>query len=158
MFKSINGGILPSRGSIYSACIDLYANKTMTIAQSQTTLIPLGVCIDAEKLKENFNTNRHYFNQAGISNYDLFLKTHYLQLMLRSSLSKQLIIANGVGVIDLDYTDEIMIRIHNPANMPAKDINKGDRVAQITMLRHLGFMFDVHSQKQRTGGFGSTGE
>jgi len=78
--------------------------------------------------------------------------------MLRSSLSKQLIIANGVGVIDLDYTDEIMIRIHNPANMPAKDINKGDRVAQITMLRHLGFMFDVHSQKQRTGGFGSTGE
>ncbi len=158
MFKSINGGILPSRGSKYSACVDLYANKTMIIAQAQTTLIPLGICIDVEKLKENFNTNKHYFNQIGISTYDLFLKTHYLQLMLRSSLSKQLIIANGVGVIDLDYTDEIMIRIHNPANMPEKHINKGDRVAQITMLQHLGFMFDVHSQKQRTGGFGSTGE
>jgi len=49
-------------------------------------------------------------------------------------------------------------RLGNPANMPAKHINKGDRVAQIAMLQHLGFMFNIHSHKQRTGGFGSTGE
>lgn len=158
MFKSINEGILPTRGSKHSACVDLYANKSISIAAGETTLIPLGVSIDAKKLKENYDANSNYFNKAGISSYDLFLKTHYLQLMLRSSLSKQLIIANGVGVIDLDYPGEIMVRVHNPANMPTKDINRGDRVAQIALLQHLGFMFDIHCDQERIGGFGSTGE
>lgn len=157
MFKSVNKGILPTRGSKYSACVDLYANKTITIAPGETTLVPLGVCIDFDKLKENFNIYHDYFTKIGIDTYDMFLKTHYLQLMLRSSMSKHLIIANGVGVIDLDYSDEIMIRLHNPVNMDSKQINKGDRVAQATMLKHLGFMFDIHSNQQRTGGFGSTG-
>ncbi len=156
MFKSINNGILPTRGSEHSACVDLYANKDIWIDSGQTMLIPLGIAIDEELLFKSYKTNDSYFQKLAINDYESFLKSHYLQLMLRSSLSKQLIIANGVGVIDLDYRDEIMIRVHNPASMPTKEIYKKDKIAQITLLQHLGFIFNIHTTKKRGGGFGST--
>ncbi len=157
MFKSINNGIMPTRGSKHSACIDLYANDDMIIKQGQTVLIPLGIAIDEELLHESFQTNKTFFNKLNINTYEIFLKSYYIQLMLRSSLSKQLIIANGVGIIDMDYRDEIMIRVHNPTNMPEKKICKGERVAQVTLLQHFGFMFNINSTQKRDGGFGSTG-
>jgi len=42
-----------------------------------------------------------------------FKLSHYLELHPRSSLRAKKLIA-GVGVIDLDYKDEIKIIIHNP--------------------------------------------
>ena len=102
-----------------------------------------------------------------------FMRKHYLQLMLRSGLGKKgLILPNGVGIIDLDYQDEIMMIIHNPLRLNAQDIetmtydlnvltdckiNKGDRVGQIVLLEHKSYMFDIDSEDERTGGFGSTG-
>lgn len=50
--------------------------------------------------------------------------------MLRSSLSKHLIIKNGVGVIDLDFPGEIMLRVYRPydfksiSNIAIKWINR----------------------------------
>lgn len=157
MFKSIANGKLPTRGSQYSACVDLYANKKLVINPGQTTLIPLGIAIDDKLLKNSYENNQLFINKLQNSDYDTFLKSHYFQLMLRSSLSKQLIIANGVGIIDIDYRDEIMIRVHNPSNMKSKTINLGDRVAQITLLQHSGLMFDINTKEKRNGGFGSTG-
>ena len=100
MLKTINGGQLPTRGSKYSAAVDLYANEDIIIAPGETKLVPLGVCIDERVLLKS----------------DRFLSSHYFQLMLRSSISKHLIIANGIGIVDIDYVypNEIMIRLHNP--------------------------------------------
>ena len=118
---------------------------------------------------------RHYRIRFFHDSYDEFLSSHYLQLMLRSSLAKKgLIIANGVGVIDLDYKDEIKIAIHNPIteqNFIQDDnayitdpfehteykIKKGDRIAQITLLEHRSHLFCIESDEERKGGFGSTG-
>ena len=144
MFKVVNGGQLPTRGSKYSACVDLYANADITIGAGETVLIPLGVCIDLDD--------------------DSLKSNHYLQLMLRSSLSKELIIANGVGVIDFDYKDEIMIRVHRPIDYVTFHneaysntfITKGQRVAQITLLEHKGYLFGIDTEDERNGGFGST--
>lgn len=177
MFKTIHDGKLPTRATKYSACVDLYAREDVTIGAGETKLIPLGVCIDTQQVKymgldQNYGI---YDDICDSEKIEHFLSSHYLQLMLRSSLSKHLVIANGVGVIDLDYKDEIMIRVHNPLmfserlvseNLVAREVNettsyhikKGDRVAQITLLEHKSYLFGIDTKDERTGGFGSTGE
>jgi len=77
--------------------------------------------------------------------------------MIRSGLSKKLQINNGVGIVDIDYRDEIKIRLHNPSQDTERVyIKKGDRIAQITLLEHKSEIMNMHSDDVRTGGFGST--
>ena len=163
MFKVFKGGQLPTRGTKYSACVDLYANEDVVIGAGETVLVPLGVCIDEDSLYRQLS-GIGYFDSETKTSILLsdFKKSHYLQLMLRSSLSKDLIIANGVGVVDLDYRDEIMVRVHNPLDTYKTfeydnvEIKKGDRVAQIALLEHKSYLFGIDTEDERTGGFGST--
>lgn len=158
MFEILDEKCKPTKGSEFAACIDLRSREDITITAGESKLIPLGIKIDKKKMPIYLQNNLH---------------RHYLQLMLRSSLSKELIIANGVGIIDLDYEDEIMIRVHLPLNygiafeidgipVPNEsdkfEIKKGQRVAQITLLEHKAYLFDVETENKRTGGFGSTGK
>jgi len=183
MFKTVNGGKLPTKGSKYSACVDLFSNEDVVIGAGETKLIGLGVCIDLDKLKESKD-----FQQVNDFAFDIkywrhFLSSHYLQLMLRSSLGKKgLILPNGVGIIDLDYEYEIKMIIHNPiqefhitwwidrlASQLGLDTNynnnntanvlvkKGERIAQTTLLEHKSYLFGVDTETERNGGFGSTG-
>lgn len=157
MLKVLNEKCEPTKGSKFSACIDLSASKDMFIESGETVLIPLGVSIDQEYLKELFTSRFYGQIEFRESNYNTFMSTHYIQLMIRSSLSKQLTIANGVGIIDMDYDDEIMIRVHNHSNTFI-EIKEGSRVAQLTLLKHYVKMFGIESEQERNGGFGSTGE
>ena len=36
------------------------------------------------------------------------------------------------------------------------EIKKGQRVAQITLLEHKGYLFGINTEDEREGGFGST--
>ena len=140
MFKVVNNGKMGTRATKFSACIDLYSRIDTTIGAGETKIIPLGIKLDIEEFD------------------DYFKKTHYLQLMLRSSLGKKgLILPNGVGVIDLDYTDEICIIIHN-ASDNNYEIKKGDRIGQITLIEHKSHLFGIDTDTERTGGFGSSGK
>ena len=97
-----------------------------------------------------------------------FLKSHYLQLNPRSSLRAKGLISN-TGIIDMDYTQEIKIIIHNPITANNFDdvsgtleydtdyiIKKGDKIAQITLIEHKSYLFDIDTAEERKGGFGST--
>jgi len=171
MFKTINDGKLPTRGSKYSACVDLYASEDVVICAGETVMLGLGVCIDLEPMHTTAKLSAGYTDD----DLDIFKKSHYLQLMLRSSLGKKgLIIPNGVGVIDLDYEDEIKVLIHNPLKLKwwneknegylfpkvksdtSYSIKKGDRIAQITLLEHKSYLFGIDIDTTRNGGFGST--
>lgn len=71
------------------------------------------------------------------------------------------------------YKDEIMMIVHNSisgfdeeflptgANYPIDrntyEIEKGDRVGQITLLEHKSYLFGIDTDEVRAGGFGSTG-
>lgn len=192
MFKVLTDGCEPTRGTKYSACIDLYASEDVTIGAGETKLVGLGVAIDSEELAKiaRFHTIDNMPTELADviykdyikSHSEFFYSTHYLQLMLRSSLSKELIIANGVGVIDLDYKDEIKIRLHNPIHHfsatvtqdnnedlgmgddvdidvyagNACYIKKGACIAQITLVEHKSYLFGIESDTERNGGFGST--
>ena len=174
MFKTLIDGCEPTRGSKFSACVDLYASEDMVIGAGETKLVGLGVAIDFDEAKYlAFNMDDYgiYGDLCDSEKVEHFLSSHYLQLMLRSSLSKKLVIGNGVGVIDLDYKDEIKIRLHNPLEISFErsedssgyvecanhfKIKKGDRIAQITLIEHKSYLFGIDSEDERTGGFGST--
>ena len=180
MIKTINDGKEPTKGSKYSAAIDLYANTDVVIGAGETVIVPLGVCIDKnEFLKCMGRDTRSYIKYV-----DEFMKSHYLQLEPRSSLRAKGLQA-GTGIIDLDYEDEIKIILHNPITLQSvmnmvkeflvthvpsriaisKDvplrrkltIKKGDRIAQILLKEHKGYLMGIESEEERNGGFGSTG-
>lgn len=159
MFKILDEACTPKRGTKYSAAIDLYAREDVVIGAGETKIVKLGVKLDIESFfKQNFVNA--YETEEG------FLKSHYLEVALRSSLGvKGLIIANGIGIIDLDYTDEIGLIVHNPVidvtfgvyNGSRFVIKRGDKVAQCTLKEHKGYLLGYETETKRSGGFGSTG-
>jgi len=171
MFKVLDEVCEPKRGTKYSAYVDLFAREDVEIAAGETKIVPLGVKLDLELLERamlsDFKNPIKFLHE--------FMKSHYLEIALRSSLGvKGLIISNGIGIIDLDYPDEIGLIVHKPlsagedfntngslicfddSNHSFK-INKGDKVAQCTIKEHKGYLMCYESDTLRDGGFGSTG-
>jgi len=178
MFKVINGGKMPTKGSKYSAAVDLYASEDVVIGAGDTAVVGLGVCIDNDFISkyieilqdEKYNEIECYSDGNWI---DFFKLSHYLELHPRSSLRAKGLISN-TGIIDLDYKDEIKIIIHNSVKVldsiqyenyisikkVSVDndfvIKKGDKIAQILLKEHKSYLFDIETDKARNGGFGST--
>ena len=179
MLKVLTKGCEPSKGSEFSAGIDLYASEDVVIDAGETAIIGLGVCIDInDTYKELFaweiikrNPDRCLtYSQA----FNIFLSTNYLELQLQDNITSKGLMSNTC-IIKLDYEDEIKIIIHNPLKDNSlcayKDgriginldidsdffIKKGDKIAQILIKEHKSYLFGVESDDERTGGFGSTG-
>lgn len=119
MFKILDEVCTPKRATRYSAYVDLFAREDYVIGAGETKVIKLGVKLDLELFfKQNetmfFNVDKSLQRSIDIPRCERFLKSHYLEIALRSSLAvKGLIIANGIGVIDLDYKQEVGLIVHN---------------------------------------------
>lgn len=134
---------LPKRATKHAAGYDFEAAETVTIQPFSTNpkpvLVPTGI-------------------KAFMANDE------YLQLANRSSnpLKNQLMLANGIGVIDSDYYNNpdneghIMFQFINFGN---KDITiqKGDRIGQGIFVKYLT-VDDNEDGQERQGGFGSSGK
>ena len=187
MFKVLTEGCTPTRGTKYSACVDLYVSEDVVIGAGETKAIGLGVCLDLDN-SNVYMTSQYRWAEKKATDINLldsikkqeiedFMNSHYLQVALRSSLGKEgLIMPNGVGIIDMDYRDEIKVIIHNPYKLDPTaywemdrdkadevfrvkntfTINKGHRIAQITLLEHKSYLFGIESDVIREGGLGST--
>ena len=164
MFKVLDTVCQPTRATKYSAMVDLYARDDVIIGAGETKIVPLGVKIDRGWFPNMYPIDIENMERCM---YD-FYATHYLELHPRSSLrAKGLII--GVGVIDLDYPDEIGLIVHNPLNTISQNqkygakmskffkIKKGDKVAQICLKEHKSYLLGYESENIRSGGYGSTG-
>ena len=175
MLKVLYEGCEPTKGSKHSAGIDLYASEDIVIGAGETAIVGLGVCIDLAKLKLKIKgrEGKHFEDR------EKFISSHYLELHPRSSLRAKGLMS-GVGIIDLDYENEIKIVIHNQIKKVSSDfsligaicdkensfvygsyaytINKGDKIAQILLKKHEGYLIGVESLEERVGGIGSTGE
>jgi dUTP pyrophosphatase len=87
---------------------------------------------------------------------------YFLAIFARSStpLRRGLIVANGVGVIDSDYSgpnDEIKVQVYNLTDA-AVDVKKGDRLAQGIFLKYDAPEWEEGQPSEKTrGGFGTTG-
>ena len=136
--------MIPTHQTIKSAGADLYAAEAVTIEPQQVRLVGTGFT-----LKDVLPTPQSKKRKAMGS--DLVF-----MLCNRSSIAykKSLMVCNGVGVIDQDYTDEVKVMYINLSGEP-QTINKGERIAQLVPMRYVPFIFHVENN-ERTGGFGST--
>lgn len=122
-----------------SVAFDLSVREKTIIKPFIATLIPLNVIIKTPK-------------------------NCFLLLVPRSStpLKKNLLITNGIGVIDQDYcgdNDEIKLQV---LNFSQKDVivEKGERIAQAMFVKIQKideFKVVEKMQNKSRGGFGSTG-
>ena len=129
---------LPAYGTNESAGFDLAAAHDAAVAPGQIVLVRTGLVIEVPS-------------------------GYFLGIFARSStpLKRGLLVANGVGVIDPDYSgpnDEIMIQVLNVTEHDVR-ISRGDRLAQGIVLaaprvswEEVGEIRDV-----TRGGFGATG-
>ena len=62
---------------------------------------------------------------------------------------------NPIKNIEVDSIQEIDI-VNNVSLYDMVEIKKGQRVAQITLLEHEGYLFGIDTKDERDGGFGST--
>lgn len=129
---------LPARETAGAAGFDLAASADVTIAPRSIALVPTGLIIRVP---------------GG----------YFLGVFARSStpLKRGLIVANGVGVIDSDYSgpdDEIKVQVYNLTDAPVL-VKKGDRLAQGIFLKYAAPEWDEGEASGSTrGGFGSTGQ
>ena len=69
-------------------------------------------------------------------------------------------LANGVGVIDSDYTGEIIVGLLNTSDK-AFTVEPGDRIAQLAIMPVIRGVFvpasELDATERGSGGFGSTG-
>jgi len=137
MFKSINGGLLPQRATMLSAGFDVFSNEDIVIDASETKIIGLGIQLDQS----------------------VRLLEYYFELHPRSSLRAKGL-GGGVGIIDIDFKDEIKMIITNPSDRQERyTIKKGDKIGQLILKRHDGNLMPMEytQQIERNGGFGSSG-
>ena len=129
---------LPSYGTDEAAGFDLAAAHDLTIAPRTIALVRTGLVIEVPS-------------------------GHFLAIFARSStpLKRGLIVANGVGVIDPDYSgprDEVMIQVLNVTDRDVQ-VTRGDRLAQGIILPSPRVRWhEVDEIRAVTrGGFGATG-
>ncbi len=129
---------LPGYGTDESAGFDLAACRDLTVPPRAIVLVPTGLVIEVPT-------------------------GHFLGVFARSStpLKRGLMVANGVGVIDPDYSgpeDEVKIQVFNLTDVPVA-ISKGERLAQGIVLPAPRVTWsEVDEIKTVTrGGFGATG-
>jgi dUTP pyrophosphatase len=129
---------LPSYGTDESAGFDLAAAHDVTIAPRAIALIRTGLVIEVPT-------------------------GHFLAIFARSStpLKRGLIVSNGVGVIDPDYSgpsDEVMIQVLNVIDRHVS-VARGDRLAQGIILPAPRISWNEVDEIRAVtrGGFGATG-
>jgi deoxyuridine 5'-triphosphate nucleotidohydrolase len=129
---------LPTYGTGEAAGFDLAAAHDVTVAPGQIALVRTGLVIEVPP-------------------------GHFLGIFARSStpLKRGLMVANGVGVIDPDYSgpnDEIMIQV---LNFTGADVSvaRGVRLAQAVVLPAPRVTWEEVTEIRETtrGGFGATG-
>ena len=129
---------LPSYQTAGAAGFDLAASADLTVAPGQVTLVPTGLVMHVPD-------------------------GHFLAIFARSStpLKRGLMVANGVGVVDSDYSgpgDEIKIEVYN-FTAAAVQVTRGDRLAQGVILPFVraSFVEADGPDGPTRGGFGATG-
>ncbi len=129
---------LPTYGTEDAAGFDLAAAQDLTVAPRQIALVRTGLVIEVPT-------------------------GHCLGIFARSStpLKRGLLVANGVGIIDPDYsgpTDEVMIQVLNITDSDVH-IRRGDRLAQAIVLAAPRVSWQEVSEIRDVarGGFGATG-
>jgi len=135
--KLTTTAITPTRGTLNSAGLDLYADQEILILGGSAKMVGTGIAVE---IPEGY---------VGL-------------IFLRSSLGKAgLSLANSVGVIDSDYRGELKLCLTYLAANGGHFVCQGERIAQLVVLPAPIFdlieVDELSTTGRGTGGFGSTG-
>ena len=145
--KFFENAHIPTKAHPEDAAYDLYAylnenledgQGTGVIPQGQTCKVGMGI---------SFTPPQGYFGAV----------------FARSGLATKqgLRLANAVGILDPNYTGEIIVALHNDSDKP-QYIAQGDRIAQLVFLPIVDVTFDEVDELQITDrantGFGDSGK
>lgn len=131
----------PYRATASSACYDVFANDTVTLypqrGQDKAYKVPTGVAFEIPE-------------------------GYHLEVYVRSStgLKTKLRLANGTGIVDSDYVDELFLLVENIGSSVVR-INKGERIAQLMLVENVPTELvevDSLTKDSTHKGFGSTGK
>ena len=145
LLKKMSGNaVLPTRGTEQSAGLDLSAciEEPIVIHPHEVKLIPTGLSASLELDDKN--------------------QSAMLMLCARSGLAAKhgIGLANGVGIIDLDYRGEIKAVLVNQRETPFT-VEPGMRIAQLiavpVWLPEVVEADTLTETDRGAGGFGSTG-
>lgn len=131
---------IPKIATSGAAGMDLYAciTEKITVEPQKIAVIPTGIAIELP----NPSVAAFVYARSGLG------------------IKHGICLANGVGVIDSDYTGEVCVGLINQFDEPYQ-IQPGERIAQLAVLPILCPVIeavDTLTQTQRgAGGFGSTG-
>lgn len=142
MFPPAKEGLnlLPAYATPGSAGLDLIANlsESVTLEPGERVKIPTGIAI---ALPSRFFVGL-VFARSGLAT------------------KAGITMANGVGVIDSDYTGEIICPLLN-IGQSNYSIEPGDRIAQLVICpivqAHFQLVEELEGTERGRGGFGSTG-
>lgn len=170
--KYQNDGLnLPKRATNSSAGYDFDCAKDMVLPSiwkkdflSGLWLLKHQNNLSDEELEKAQKIIKPYLIPTGIKAY--MQDDEFLMIANRSSgpLKRNLILPNGIGVIDADYYNndknegEIYIQLMNFGLIDRK-LKKGDKIGQGIFMPYLKTDNDDKTDKmKRTGGFGSSGQ
>ena len=135
-----NTSHIPTRGSDGAAGYHLWSNNeaSICIKPHETVKIGTGVAVQIP---------HGYFGA----------------IFARSGLATKRLLRPGncVGVVDEDYTGEVIVAVHNDSDEP-QVVNPFERIAQLVILPYyapdIEIVDDLDETERGAGGFGSTGE
>lgn len=138
--KMRDNAILPTRGDVEAAGIDLYAciDEPIYLHANKSIMIPTGIACE-------------------------FPEGYFGLMFPRSGVGvkKKLALLNTAGVIDNSFRGEIMMAFVNNNNH-TQIIEPGDRLAELILLPYIHFDIveadELTPTERGEGGFGSTGK
>lgn len=127
--------VLPSRGSVMAAGLDLYSSEEVTVPSKMRAVVKTGLSIAVPE-------------------------GYYGRIAPRSGLSVNYGLDVGAGVIDSDYRGEVCVLLFNFGEQDY-EVNMGKRIAQL-IIEKIGIPEVVETDEldetiRGAGGFGSTG-
>lgn len=138
--KLRDNAIIPTRGSLDSAGLDLYAatDYAIEIEPHKTVKIGTGIAVDLPN-----GTFGALYPRSGLAT------------------KKGIRLANCVGVCDSDYRGEYIVPLYNDSD-EVVEIAPHDRIAQLIIQEYIPVAIEEAKELTETqrgeGGFGSTGK
>ena len=142
--KKLNpNAVIPTRGSEHAAGYDLY------------------VALDGDGVK-SIEIPAHATVKVGTGLALSVPDGYFGAIFARSGIAtnRGLRPANCVGVVDSDYTGEIIVALHNDTDLP-QAIELGERIAQLVIMPYQCVSFtevdDLAETQRGDSGFGQSG-
>jgi len=134
MFRKIRADVkMPFLESEYDPYITIYANEDICISRDDSARIELGISLRFEMVKVIMWYSQMN-SEVKKQEKEWFLKTHYCELKLHSSLQHSGLFSES-QTIKLNNENELSMMIYNHGS-ETKYIKKHQAIAEIMLLEH----------------------